>query len=143
MAYKVFPAPTGSGNIVFEGDIINGYTSADGKKVRIQFFSSDRGYNAATYLTDADGAKALLSELKRMLDSHAENPLKFNVESENKNFKLAREFDKAPLILFCRGNDRMQGRTFHRGDNDTMKKVVEEFDKICGTIDEVKSGKEF
>ena len=28
MAYKVFQAPTGSGNTVFEGDVLNGYTLA-------------------------------------------------------------------------------------------------------------------
>ena len=59
MAFKVFLAPTGSGNVVFEGDVINGYTTPDGKKISIQIFSNDRGYTAANYATDQAGARAL------------------------------------------------------------------------------------
>ena len=141
MAYKVFASPTGTGNVVFEGDVINGYTSPDGKKVRLQFFSNDRGYTAATYLTDQEGAKALLRELKSLLDANKEKKTPFESDSENRNFKLVRELDGAPLILFCIGNDRQQGRTFHRGKAEVLDKVSEEFEKVVGTIDDVKAGK--
>ena len=37
---------------VFEGDVINGYTSPDAKKVVVKFFSNDRGYTAGAFNVD-------------------------------------------------------------------------------------------
>ncbi|GMV82596.1 MAG: hypothetical protein AMXMBFR7_37800 [Planctomycetota bacterium] len=141
MAFKAFPAATGSGNTVFEGDVLNGYTTPDGKKVRLQFYGNDRGYTAAAYLTDHEGAKALLQELESLAASNLERGGIFSAESNNKNFRLSREFESSPLILFLNGNDRMQGRTFHRGDAAAMQKVLEEFKKVIQTIDDVVAGK--
>lgn len=141
MAYKVFQAPTGSGNVVFEGDVINGYTTPDAKKVKVQFFSNDRGYVAAAFHTDREGAKALKRELETLVNDHALRAGTFSVDSANRNFKLAREIDGARLILTCNGNDAMQGRSFHRGDEAGLKKVVEEFDKVLATIEDALAGK--
>ena len=141
MAYKVFLAPTGSGNTVYEGDVLNGYCSPDGQKVKLQFFSNDRGYTAAAYNTDRSGAKALYDELKGLLDAQAQNAGTFETESPQKNFKLAREFEGSPLILFCNGADFMQGRSFHRGTPETMKKLLTEFETVLKTIDDVAAGR--
>jgi hypothetical protein len=141
MAFKVFSAPTGSGNTVFEGDVINGYTSPDGKKVVVKFYSNDRGYTCGAFNVDAAGAKALRDELSSLLESHMNNPLKFAAESARKNFSLTREFDNVPMILGVNGTDRMFGKSFHRGDAEAMKKVLAEFDQALKTIDEVQAGK--
>ena len=142
MAYKVFLSPTGSGNVIFEGDVINGMATPDVKKVKIQFFSNDRGYTAAAYYTDLAGAKALRQELQDLqADPRAEKPEKIEVDSRNKNFKLSREFEGTPLILFCNGQDKMQGRCFHRGNLETMKKLCAEFDTVLKTLDDVAAGK--
>ena len=141
MAYKVFSAPTGSGNTVFEGDVVNGYTSPDGKKVVLKFLSNDRGYTCGSFDVDAAGAKALRDELAALLESHLANPLKFKAESARKHFTLTREFDNVPMILGVIGTDRIFGTSFHRGDADAMKKVLAEFDTVLKTIDDVLAGK--
>ena len=141
MAFKVFLAPTGTGNVVFEGDVINGYTTPDGKKISLQFFSNDRGYTAANYVTDQAGAKALRQELQDLLDQQGVNEKKFEAWSRNKSFKLAREFDGTPLILFFYGTDKLRGRCFHRGTLDALKKVLAEFDLVLKAIDDSAAGK--
>ena len=141
MAFKVFLAPTGSGNVVFEGDVINGYTTPDGKSISIQIFSNDRGYTAANYATDQAGAKALRQELQELLDPHASNEKKFEALSKHGNFKLAREFDGTPLILFFFGTDKLRGRCFHRGDTAALQKVLAEFDLVLKAIDDSAAGK--
>ena len=142
MAYKVFLSPTGSGNVIFEGDVINGISTPDVKKVKLQFFSNDRGYTAAAYYTDLHGAKALRQELQEsLLDPRVEKTEKFEAESRNKNFKISREFEGTPLILFCNGQDKMQGRCFHRGNLETMKKLCVEFDTVLKTLEDVAAGK--
>ena len=141
MAYKVFSAPTGSGNVVFEGDVINGYTSPDGKKVVVKFYSNDRGYTCGAYNVDASGAKALRDELSNLIDSNAANPLKFQAQSAQKHFSLTREFDNVPMILGAHGTDRVFGTSYHRGDAEAMKKVLAEFDQVLKTIDDVVAGK--
>ncbi|MCZ7645867.1 MAG: hypothetical protein M5U26_11370 [Planctomycetota bacterium] len=141
MPYKAFLAATGSGNTIFEGDVINGMTAPDGRKVKIQFFSNDRGYTAAAYHTDGEGAKALLQELKSLVQANAERGGKFDADSVNRNFRLAREFEATPLILFFNGNDKLQGRSFHRGDAAALNKVVDEFEKVVQTIVDVMEGK--
>ncbi|MCW8129687.1 MAG: hypothetical protein KIS92_04805 [Planctomycetota bacterium] len=141
MAYKVFPAPTGSGNTVFEGDVLNGYTTPDGKKVSLQFYSNDRGYTAANYVTSSDGAKALRKELQDLFDANAAKTGVFSAESTGRAFKLAREFEGAPMILFCNGTDKLRGRCFHRGDAEALKKIGAEFDQVLKTIDDVMAGK--
>jgi hypothetical protein len=141
MAYKAFPAPTSSGNTVFEGDVLNGYTTPDGKKVSLQFFSNDRGYTAANYVTNAEGAKALRKELQDLFDANTAKTGVYSSDSAQKNFRLSRELDGAPLILFCNGNDKLRGRCFHRGDAETMKKISAEFDLVIKTLDDVMAGK--
>ena len=141
MAYKVFLAPTGSGNTVYEGDVLNGYCSPDGKRVKVQFFSNDRGYTAAAYNTDQAGAKALCEELKGLLESHSQNAGKFEADSAQRNFKLVREFESSPLILFCNGSDSMQGRCFHRGMPEAMKKLLSEFETVLKTVEDVVAGR--
>lgn len=141
MAYKVFTAPTGSGNIVFEGDVLNGYTSPDGKKVALKFYSNDRGYTCAAYDVDAEGAKALRDELAQLLETNASNTARFKAESGRKHFTLARELDNIPLILGCIGTDPRFGSSFHRGDAAAMQKVLAEFDTVLKTIADVMAGK--
>jgi hypothetical protein len=141
MPYKVFLAPTGSGNVVFEGDVINGHTTPDGKKIVVKFYSNDRGYTCGSYTVDAPGAKALRDELAALLDSNAANPLKFQAFSSGKHFSLAREMDNTPMILGCRGTDRLFGTSYHRGQADDQKKVLAEFDVVLKTIDDVAAGK--
>jgi len=141
MAFKVFLAPTGSGNTVYEGDVINGYTTPDGKKVSIQFFSNDRGYTAATYITDADGAKVMRKELQDLLDANVAKPGVFSADSAQRRYRLAREIDGAPMILFFSGTDKLRGRSFHRGDAEAMKKLCAEYDQVLKTIDDVMAGK--
>jgi len=141
MAFKIFLAPTGTGNVVFEGDVINGYTTPDGKKTSVQFFSNDRGYTAANYVTDAVGTKALRQELQDLLDTQGANEKKFEAWSRNKSYKLTREFDGTPLILFFYGTDKLRGRSFHRGTLDAMKKILTEFDLVLKTIDDSVAGK--
>jgi hypothetical protein len=141
MPYKVFLAPTGSGNVVFEGDVINGYMSPDGKKIVIKFYSNDRGYTCGAYNVDAQGAKALRDELAALLESNSTNPLKFSATSSNKHFTLTREIENVPMILGCKGTDRMFGTSYHRGQADDLKKVLAEFDVVLKTIDDVIAGK--
>jgi hypothetical protein len=141
MAYKVFVSPTGTGNIVFEGDVVNGYTSPDGKKVVLKFYSNDRGYTCGAYNVDAAGAKALRDELAQLLDANSGNTQKFKVESSRKHFSLAREQENVPLILGAIGTDPMFGTSYHRGDAEAMKKVLAEFDTVLKTIDDVMAGK--
>ena len=135
MAYKAYPAPTGSGNTVFDGDVIGGYASPNGKTVRLQFFSNDRGYSAALFRTDRQGAKGLFMELQALLKAHGDGVAKFESESENKNFRLFREFESGPLILACHGTDPLQGRCFHRGDQEAMDALLAEFEQVLKTIE--------
>ena len=141
MAYKVFAAPTGSGNTVFEGDVLNGYTSPDGRKIVLKFYSNDRGYTCGAYNVDAAGAKSLRDELTALIDSQAANTQKFHAVSTQKHFSLAREMEGAPLILGAIGTDRVFGTSFHRGDTEAMKKIVAEFDIVLKTIQDVVAGK--
>lgn len=149
MPYKVFLAPTGSGNTVFEGDVINGYTTPDGSSVVIKFYSNDRGYTCGAFghsdksgsKIDAAGAKALRDELGALLEGNVNSIGVFHVESSQKHFSLAREVEGAPMILAVVGTDPRFGTSFHRGDAESFKKVLTEFDTVLKTIDEVKSGK--
>jgi hypothetical protein len=141
MPYKVFLAPTGSGNTVFEGDVLNGYTSPDGKKVVLKFYSNDRGYTCGAYNVDAEGAKALRDELAALLETNAVNMKKFNAVSSRKHFSLTREMDDVPLILGAIGTDPVFGTSYHRGDAEAMKKIMTEFDQVLKTLEDVKSGK--
>jgi hypothetical protein len=141
MPYKVFLAPTGSGNTVFEGDVLNGYTSPDGKKIVLKFYSNDRGYTCGAYNIDSAGAKALRDELAALLDANATNMKKFGAVSSQKHFSLAREMDDVPLILGAIGTDPMFGTSYHRGDAEAMKKIMAEFELVLKTIEDVKSGK--
>lgn len=141
MPYKVFLAPTGSGNTVFEGDVLNGYTSPDGKKIVLKFYSNDRGYTCGAYNVDAAGAKALRDELAALLDANATNMKKFGAVSSQKHFSLTREMDDVPLILGAIGTDPMFGTSYHRGDAEAMKKIMAEFELVLKTIEDVKSGK--
>lgn len=136
MAYKAFLAPTGSGNTVFEGSVINGYTSPDGKTVHLQFFSNDRGYSGALYRTDLQGCRGLYQELQALLKARSEGESRFESESENGNFRLAREKEKGPLVLACHGTDPLQGRSYHRGDAEAMAALLKEFEQVLGTIEE-------
>jgi hypothetical protein len=158
MPYKVFLAPTGSGNTIFEGDVVNGYTSPDGNDVIIKFYSNDRGYTAGAFgrtkgtphqISDpdsgsqlnAEGAKTLRNELAELLEKHTTSVGVFKAVSSQKHFTLAREVDGAPMILGVIGTDPRYGSSFHRGDVETFKKVLAELDQVLKTIDEVKSGK--
>jgi len=141
MAYKVFLAPTGTGNVVFEGDVVNGYTSPDGKKVVLKFYSNDRGYTCGAYNVDAAGAKALRDELASLIENNSSNTLKFKAVPSQKHFSLAREIENVPLILGAIGTDAMFGTSYHRGDAEAMKKVLAEFDTVIKTIDDVMAGK--
>ena len=141
MAYKVFTAPTGSGNIVFEGDVLNGYTSPDGKRVVVKFYSNDRGYTCGSFDVDADGAKALRDELATLLETNAARTGKFKSESARKHFTLTRELETTPMILGVIGTDRMFGSSFHRGDAAALQKVLAEFDTVLKTIADVMAGK--
>lgn len=141
MPYKVFLAPTGSGNIVFEGDVLNGYASPDGKKIVLKFYSNDRGYTCGSYNVDAEGTKALRDELAALLDANAGNMKKFKAVSSQKHFSLAREMDDVPLILGAIGTDPIFGTSYHRGDAEAMKKIMTEFDLVLKTIDDAKAGK--
>ena len=141
MAYKVFAAPTGSGNIVFEGDVINGYTSPDGKKVVIKFLSNDRGYTCGAFSVDSAGVKVLRDELAQLLEANAANTAKFKAVSSQKHFTLTRELDNIPLILGVIGTDPMFGNSFHRGDAAAMQKLLAEFDTVLKTVEDVMAGK--
>jgi len=149
MAYKVFIAPTGSGNTVFEGDVLNGYTTPDGKNVVLKFYSNDRGYTCGSFgysdksgiQIDADGVKRLRDELASFLETQSAKTGVFNAESAQKHFKITREVDGAPMILWVVGTDPRFGTSFHRGDAESFKKVLTEFDTVLKTIDDVKAGK--
>lgn len=141
MAYKVFVSPTGSGNVVFEGDVINGYTSPDGKHVVVKFYSNDRGYTCGAYNVDASGAKALRDELSSLIENNSSNALKFKAQSNQKHFSLTREMENVPMILGAHGTDARFGTSYHRGDAEAMKKVLAEFDTVLKTIDDVLAGK--
>jgi hypothetical protein len=141
MAYKVFISPTGTGNVVFEGDVVNGYTSPDGKKVVLKFYSNDRGYTCGSYNVDVTGAKALREELASLLESNMSNTSTFKALSSQKHFSLAREQENVPLILGAIGTDPIFGTSYHRGDAEAMKKVLAEFDTVLKTIDDVMAGK--
>lgn len=144
MAYKVFLSPAGSGNVVFEGDVLNGISTPDGKKVKLQFFSNDRGYTAATYYTDHLAAKTLRQELQELLEdprAGASQDVPFVADSKGRNFSLVREFAGTPLILVCHGQDKLQGRGFHRGNQEALKKIGAEFDLVLQTLDHVAAGK--
>ena len=141
MAYKVFMAPTGTGNVVFEGDVVNGYTSPDGKKVVLKFYSNDLGYTCGAFNVDVAGAKALRDELAALLEPNSSGTAKFKAFSAQKHFSLARELDNTPMILGVHGTDRMFGTSYHRGDAEAMKKVLAEFDTVLKTIDDVIAGK--
>jgi len=141
MPYKVFLAPTGSGNVVFEGDVLNGYTSPDGKKVVLKFYSNDRGYTCGSFNVDLEGAKALRDELADVLEKNLTREGTFHADSSKKNFLLAREIAGAPLILTVHGTDRMFGNSHHRGDAAALQKVLTEFDTVLKTIADVMAGK--
>ncbi len=151
MAYKVFLAPTGSGNTIIEGELINARTSPDGKQVHLQFFSNFKrsanttfnatSYAAALYLTDHQGAKSLRDELESLLRAHAEQSSTFHASSDQGNFELTRELEGAPLNLIFNGTDKLQGRSFHRGDSEAMEVLLKEFEQVLQTIDDVVSGK--
>jgi hypothetical protein len=141
MPYKVFMAPTGSGNVVFEGDVVNGYTSPDGKRIALKFYSNDRGYTCGAYDLDFGGAKALRDELAQLLEANCEKPGTFKVFSSKKHFSLAREIAEAPLILAAIGTNPVFGTSYHRGDAAAMQKVLAEFDTVLKSIGEVVGGK--
>jgi hypothetical protein len=149
MPFKVFQAPTGSGNTVFEGDVLNGYTTPDGSSVVLKFYSNDRGYTCGSFgysdksgtKIDAAGTKALRDELSALLDGNLNSIGVFEVSSSQKHFSLAREVEGAPMILAVKGTDPRFGTSFHRGDAESLKKVLAEFDTVLKTIDDVKSGK--
>ncbi|MEI6234615.1 MAG: hypothetical protein WCT04_16290 [Planctomycetota bacterium] len=141
MPYKVFAAPTGSGNTIFEGDVINGYTSPDGKKVVVKFLSNDRGYTCGAFHVDADGAKALRDELAQLLEANATGTAKFKAVSGQKHFTLTREMEAVPMILGVIGTDTMFGTSYHRGDAAAMQKLLTEFDTVLKTIADVMAGK--
>jgi hypothetical protein len=141
MAYKVFLAPTGSGNTVFEGDVINGYTSPDGQKVVVKFYSNDRGYTCGSFAVNAAGAQALRDELAQTLEANSARSGVFHTASSAKHFTLAREIDGAPLILGVIGTDATFGSSYHRGDAAALQKVVAEFDQVLKTIADVVAGK--
>ena len=79
--------------------------------------------------------------MQELLDQHAANDKKFEATSKNRNFKLAREFDGTPLILFFFGTDKLRGRCFHRGDAAALQKVLTEFDLVLKAIDDAAAGK--
>ena len=141
MAYKVFLAPTGSGNTVFEGDVVNGYTSPDGKKIVLKFYSNDRGYTCGSFDVNFEVAKALRDELAQLLEAHLTSTAKFKAVSSAKHFTLTRELDNVPLILGAIGTDPIFGSSFHRGDAAAMQKVLAEFDAVLKTITDVMAGK--
>ena len=141
MAYKVYLSPTGSGNAIFEGDVIGGYTSRDGRSVVLKFFSNDRGYTCGTYVVDAAGAKALRDELAALLERHSAAAGIFSAESAREHFTLARELDGAPLILGIIGADPRFGTSYHRGDSEALRKVLVEFDAVLQTLTDVMAGK--
>jgi hypothetical protein len=154
MPYKVFLSPTGSGNMIFEGDVVNGYTTADGSDVVIKFYSNDRGYTCGAFgrtkdkknldsgtPMNADGAKALRNELAELLEKHTTSVGVFKATSSQKHFTLTREVEGAPLILGVIGTDPRYGSSYHRGDAEAFKKVLTELDQVLKTIDEVKAGK--
>ena len=150
MPYKVFLTPTGRGYTIFEGDVINGYTTPDGKNVVVKFFSNDRGYTCGSFgrsdnsgtPIDASGAKALRDELAALLEMPAAAKTeKFHAVSSQKHFTLTRELEGTPMILGVIGTDPRFGSSFHRGDAEAMKKVLAEFDTVLKTISEVIAGK--
>lgn len=149
MPYKVFLAPTGSGNTIFEGDVINGYTTPDAKSVVLKFYSNDRGYTCGTFgrsdksgvVIDVAGARAIREELQGLIDKNGTTTGKFQAFSSHRHFSLAREVDGAPMILAVLGTDPRFGTSYHRGDAEAFKKILTEFDTVLKTIDEVVSGK--
>lgn len=149
MAFKVFLSNTGSGNTIFEGDVLNGYTTPDTKNVVVKFYSNDRGYTAASFghsdksgtLMDYDATKALRDELSALFDANLSRTGVFSADSSAKHYKLSREVDGAPIILAVNGTDPRFGSCFHRGDAEALKKILAEFDTVLKTLDDVKSGK--
>ncbi|HYG77428.1 MAG TPA: hypothetical protein VEK08_20645 [Planctomycetota bacterium] len=149
MPFKVFLAPTGSGNTVFEGDVINGYTTPDGKNVVLKFYSNDRGYTCGSFgfsdksgkQIDAEGAKALRDEFANLIETNAAKTGVFSTDSSQKHFRLSREVDGAPMILAVIGTDPRFGTSYHRGDAESFKKVLAEFDTVLKTIEDVKARK--
>ena len=149
MPFKAFLTPTGKGWTVFEGDVINGYTTPDGKNVCVKFFSNDRGYTCGAFgrsdnsgtPIDFAGAKALRDELGALIETYAAKTEKFHAVSSLKHFTLTRELEGAPLILGVVGTDPRFGTSFHRGDAEAMKKVLAEFDTALKTITDVIAGK--
>ena len=147
MAYKSFIAPTGSGNTIFEGDVLNGSVSPDGRNVVLRFFTNDRGYSCAVFgrseesgvALDATGAKALRDELAALLEAHAGATGQFQAVSGQKRFTLAREMDGGTLILGVVGADPRFGTSYHRGDAAEMNKVLAEFDLVLKTISDLAS----
>jgi hypothetical protein len=140
MAFKTFVATTGSGNVVFEGDIFTGQTTPDGKNVVVRFVTNDRGYACAAFggtkdaPLDAAGAKTLRDELSELLDQKAATTGKFRALSSQKHFALLRERDEGPLILEITGTDPRFGPAYHRGDAAEMRKIVVEFDAVLKAI---------
>lgn len=140
MPFKTFVGATGSGNVVFEGDVFTGQTSPDGKHVVLRFVTNDRGYACAAFggtnesPLDAAGAKALRDELAGLVEQKAAVAGKFRAESAQKRFALLRENDTGPLILEVTGTDARFGTAYHRGDEAEMKKVIAEFDTVLKTI---------
>lgn len=151
MPYKVFTSPTGSGNTVFEGDVINGYTTPDGKGVVLKFYSNDRGYTCGSFgrsdksgdTIDSAGVKLLRDEIAALLESSSEKTGVFTAMSSQNHFKLGREVEGAPMILAVIGTDPRFGTSYHRGDAESLKKVLAEFDIVLKTLGEVQSGKVF
>lgn len=149
MPYKVFLTPTGKGWTVFEGDVINGYTTPDGKNVVVKFFSNDRGYTCGSFgrsdnsgtPIDAAGVKALRDEMAALLEQNSAKTGTFRAQSGQCHFTLAREVEGAPMILGVIGTDPRFGTSYQRGDAEALKKVLTEFDTVLKTIDDVMAGK--
>jgi len=140
MAYKTFLSATGSGNLIFEGDILNGHITPKGQSVSLKIFSNDRGYSCAAFELSPTDAKALRDELETLLTAQAEKAGVFEAESSQKRFGLSRETDGGALILAVRGTDARFGTSYHRGNLDALKAVVTEFDQVLKTLQETVAG---
>ncbi|HEY3324532.1 MAG TPA: hypothetical protein VGP72_29035 [Planctomycetota bacterium] len=148
MAFKSFFSPTGSGNTILEGDVISGYITPQ-KSVVLKFLSNDRGYSCGSFGThagggvplDIAGAKALREELSALLDSSSGKTGVFSVPSNQKHFKFSRELDGGPLILAVIGTDPRFGTSYHRGNAETFKTLLAEFDAALKAIDDAATAK--
>src|SRR5258708_17494351 len=128
MPYKSFLTPTGRGYTIFEGDVINGYTTPDGKNVVLKFYSNDRGYTCGSFgrsdnsgtPIDAAAAKALRDELAALIETNGVRTEMFKAVSSQKHFSLARAIEGAPLTFGVIGTDPRFGTSYHRGDAEAM-----------------------